>query len=136
MLPFLYTFYRFGKSTWTALKDPEFEALLTLVIVILGCGTLVYHGLEGWGYLDSFYFSVTTLLTVGFGDLSPHTATAKIFTVVYLFIGVGVLLGFVNNVAQHAVSDNKEGVLLSHRLRLRKRPKEVGSDASNFSDVV
>lgn len=128
MIPFLYPFYRFGKSIWTALKEPEFETLLTLVIIILLSGTFTYHGLEGWSYLDSFYFSVVTLMTVGYGDFAPHTHLGKIFTIVYLFVGVGVLLSFVYSVAHHVMEENKKGVLLSERLWLRKPTEDADTD--------
>ena len=115
MLAFLFTFYRFGRGVWNAFKDPEFEALFTLVIITLASGMFFYHGVEGWSWLDSLYFSVTTLTTVGYGDLSPHTAMGKIFTIAYLFIGIGVLLGFINLVAEHAVSEGKEHGFLPWR---------------------
>jgi len=110
MLPLITLFttlYRFGRSIKNGLKDPEFEALLFLLVVILFSGTIFYHGVEGWGWLDSLYFSVVTLTTVGYGDLSPHTDIGKIFTMAYLLVGIGILFGFVNLLASHAVEENK-----------------------------
>jgi heme/copper-type cytochrome/quinol oxidase subunit 1 len=37
-----------------------------------------------------------TLTTIGFGDFVPATDLGKIFTIVYVFMGLGILLGFVN----------------------------------------
>jgi hypothetical protein len=56
--------------------------------------------LEGWGWLDALYFSVVTLATVGFGDLHPTTDEAKLFTIVYIIFGVGILAAFVSEVAK------------------------------------
>lgn len=55
-------------------------------------GTLVYHWLEGWSYLDALYFCVITLATVGYGDLTPTTPFAKVFTILYVINGVVILL--------------------------------------------
>ncbi len=55
-------------------------------------GTLVYHWLEGWSYLDALYFCVITLATVGYGDLTPTTPIAKVFTIFYVINGVVILL--------------------------------------------
>ncbi len=134
MLPFVFTFYRFGRSILSALKDPDFEALFTLLVILLVSGTLFYHSVEGWGYLNSLYFSVITLTTVGYGDFAPHTDLGKIFTMIYLLIGIGVLLGFVNVVTHHALQDSKNGTLLSERLGLRKRASDDEKENASEKD--
>lgn len=73
-------------------KEPQFRAGLVLAIAILLSGTVFYSAVEGWSLIDSLYFSVTTISTVGFGDLSPQTDLGKLFTVVYIFVGVGVFV--------------------------------------------
>ena len=59
---------------------------------VLLVGTLAYHWLEGWSYLDALYFCVITLATVGYGDLTPTTPIAKVFTIFYVINGVVILL--------------------------------------------
>jgi voltage-gated potassium channel len=59
--------------------------------------------------LDSIYFSVTTLTTVGFGDPAPATAAGKIFTMVYIFVGLGVIGGFINVLAKHTFARRMRG---------------------------
>ena len=66
--------------------------LLFTLILFLGIGTGAYYNLEHWSFVDSFYFSATTLTTVGYGDLFPTTNTSKIFTSFYVLIGVGIVL--------------------------------------------
>ena len=83
------------------LKDKEYRDLLATVSAILVIGTVVYHYLEGWTWLDSFYFSFITLTTIGFGDFAPKTDPGKIFTIIYIIIGVGVILAFINTLYHH-----------------------------------
>ena len=71
-----------------------FRVLFATVIVILSAGTIFYHLTEKWSWLDSYYFSVVTLATVGYGDLVPHTAAGKLFTTFYIMAGVGVITAF------------------------------------------
>ena len=71
------------------------------MVSLLVSGTTFFTLVEGWSVLDSFYFSVTTLTTVGFGDPAPATALGKIFTIVYIFVGLGVIGGFINVLAKH-----------------------------------
>ena len=53
--------------------------------------------------VDAFYFSVTTLTTVGLGDLSPQTTVGKIFTVIYIFAGLSIILGFIDAVSEQTL---------------------------------
>ena len=83
------------------LKDREYRQLLWVSGLILIIGTLSYHYIEGWSWVDAAYFSVITLTTIGYGDFSPQTTFGKIFTIFYILIGVGVVLGFINTIYLH-----------------------------------
>ncbi|SNT27137.1 Ion channel [Ekhidna lutea] len=91
----------FFRTLKAFLSDKEYRDLLLTGITILIMGTLVYHELEGWTYLDAFYFSFITLTTIGFGDFAPQTDAGKIFTIIYITIGVGIILAFINTLYHH-----------------------------------
>jgi voltage-gated potassium channel Kch len=73
-----------------------FRYLTLLVVLVLGVGTVFYHYVEGFSWIDAYYFSVVTLATVGYGDLAPRTATGKLFTTVYIFLGVGIIATYLS----------------------------------------
>merc|ERR1712216_497305 len=63
--------------------------LVGLFVAFLLIGSLVFHVLEGWTYLEALYFSFTTLTTIGFGDYLPSTHASKIFAIFYIILGLG-----------------------------------------------
>lgn len=84
----------------SSFRNHEFSVLFSLTFFILLVGTFMYHRIEGWRWFDSFYFSVTTLTTVGFGDLAPRTDLGKLFTIFYIFSGIGVILSFITAIGR------------------------------------
>lgn len=121
------TIYRFFRSMWRGLQDPEFRGILYSTLIILISGTSFYHGVEKWRWLDSFYFSVTTLTTVGLGDFAPQTDIGKIFTILYIFLGIGIILAFLNAVSKHARSVNPLERLITHNPVQSEKNKRVAS---------
>ena len=80
------------------LRDRESRSVLGWAGGTLLLGTLVYHWLEGWSYLDALYFCVISLATIGYGDLTPTTPVAKLFTIVYVINGVVILLALFDRI--------------------------------------
>lgn len=74
------------------ISDHESRPVFYWAASVLLIGTFAYHWLEGWSYLDSLYFCVVSLVTVGYGDLTPTTPLAKAFTIGYVINGVVILL--------------------------------------------
>jgi len=66
-----------------------FVPIVILIIVIL-IGTYSYQSVEGWRTLDSLYFTVITITTIGYGDFAPVTDTGKIITIIFPFLGIGI----------------------------------------------
>lgn len=100
--------------------QPEFRPIFASVVVVLTVGTLVFRYLEGWSLLDSLYFSVVTLATIGYGDLTPTTPTAKLFSILYILVGVGILGVFIS-----AVSHASMQRTLERREQFESKPVEV-----------
>eukprot|EP00929_Paragymnodinium_shiwhaense_P085661 TRINITY_DN46082_c0_g1_i1.p1 TRINITY_DN46082_c0_g1~~TRINITY_DN46082_c0_g1_i1.p1 ORF type:complete len:623 (+),score=187.77 TRINITY_DN46082_c0_g1_i1:87-1955(+) len=48
---------------------------------------------EPWTVIDSLYFSMATMSTVGYGDLSPSGDVSRAFAIVYIFVGVFIVFG-------------------------------------------
>ncbi len=104
MISFFLTLLRLLRALARAGRDPEFRTLTIVGFFILLSATLFYSSVEGWSHLDAAYFSVMTLATVGYGDLYPVTAAGKVFTIIFVFVGVGVFVVLFTHLARAMVS--------------------------------
>ena len=100
----------FIRELWNLFKEPKYRAILVWLGGILLVGTVFYHLVEGWSWLDSFYFSVITLSTVGYGDFSPTMTISKLFTVVYIFLGISIFVSFASMLTKERVRMHKQRV--------------------------
>jgi voltage-gated potassium channel len=100
MIPIFNVPMLFVRAMQDGWRHPQFRSLVALAAVSLTSGTLFFSVVEGWSLVDAFYFSATTLTTVGFGEPAPTTAVGKLFTVFYIFVGIGIILTFVNAMAE------------------------------------
>lgn len=74
--------------------------LVTALLLQVGLGTTAFHTLESLSWLDAFYFTLVTITTVGYGDITAATPAGKILVVVLVLTGVGTFLGVVANVTE------------------------------------
>lgn len=87
----------------SGVRDPQVRPLFAAVLLLLSAGALFYTLVERWTVIDALYFCVVTLTTVGYGDLAPETDLGKLFTIVYVLAGVGLILLFVNTILSRAI---------------------------------
>jgi hypothetical protein len=53
--------------------DEQFRSLVIILVAIILSGTVFYSLVEKWAVIDSIYFSIMTIATIGYGDLAPTT---------------------------------------------------------------
>jgi len=82
--------------------------LIGIIAGIVAGSTVFFHLIEGWSWLDSYFFTVVTLTTVGYGTLVPATAIGKIATTVLIFFGLGIVGVVVQRLGHFALSNRAE----------------------------
>jgi len=65
-------------------------AAVSAMITWTCLGTIIFHILEKWTWVQSFYFSVVTITTVGYGNLHPTTDISMFITALYILSGVTI----------------------------------------------
>mmetsp|Transcript_68901 Transcript_68901/g.192500 ORF Transcript_68901/g.192500 Transcript_68901/m.192500 type:complete len:140 (+) Transcript_68901:444-863(+) len=76
---------------WKSYKNCDFSPFamaVTLLTVYFCVAILIGMVLEDWDFTDTIYFSISTLTTVGYGDVVSHsTRTSRLVTAIFVFIG-------------------------------------------------
>ncbi|WP_379574310.1 potassium channel family protein [Pseudophaeobacter arcticus] len=62
---------------------------VSLLSIISG-STVFFRIVEGWSWLDAYFFTIVTISTVGYGSLVPVTTAGKLATTFLIFGGLGV----------------------------------------------
>lgn len=77
-----------AKTLWEDIKEIMWlEAPIFAVITVV---TVVIARFEGWSIIDSVYYCLITLSTVGYGDLHPDTNASMLVSIFYLPLAVAV----------------------------------------------
>jgi voltage-gated potassium channel Kch len=92
------------KAGW---RDGEFRGLSIVLGSWVALGTIIYSVREGWSIIDSLYFSVMTLTTIGYGDFSPTTSWMRLYTVIYAVMGIGLFVAFNAQLARFAFESRR-----------------------------
>ena len=86
----------------------QIGTIIVLLVLVLAVGTAVFSYLEEWSQVDSFYFTATTLMTIGYGDLVPTHDISKIATVFFALCGVAVFLYGLGIIASHYIQKGQQ----------------------------
>ena len=93
------------------------------LLAILVLGSLGFVWLEGWTFFDALYMTVTTLTTVGYGEVHPLSRLGQVYNMVLILAGMGVLLYIVTSLARVVVEGEIDAAL--GKRKLLKRIKKL-----------
>ena len=103
---------------------------MTIFLAGIIGGAFAYSNVEGWSLLDSFYFVVVTVTTIGYGDLAPITNIGKIFTIFFAFFGVATALCILSSISS-SIFKKHVGKEVSQIKRGVRKAEEVRKEIKN-----
>lgn len=77
---------------------------LALLILIIAGSTISYKVIEGWSWLDSFYQTIITVSTVGFGEVHPLTDNGKLYTAFLIITSFGTFAYAISSITSYIVT--------------------------------
>lgn len=113
------------------MQSVRIAALISTLSLTIAGGTLFFRLVERWSWLDSLFFTVVTLSTVGYGNLVPQTALGKIGTIVFIFLGLGVFAATIQQVTVFTIRAREQQARRAHAEAEAEEPgsRQDASDA-------
>lgn len=76
---------------------------IAAIVVVIALGTTGFYFIEGWSFTDSLFMTVTTVTTVGYGEVHPLSQTGRIFSICLMLVGVGTVAYALSTTVQSIV---------------------------------
>ncbi|KAI1444398.1 voltage-gated potassium channel [Annulohypoxylon stygium] len=99
------------RERWTAMAVSSTTWILLWLV-----GAKIFQECEapyqGWSYFDGFYFAFTALTTIGYGDLTPVSNSAKSFFVFWSLLALPTMTVLISNAGDTIVKGVKDGTLI------------------------
>ncbi|PEJ01728.1 potassium channel protein [Bacillus toyonensis] len=106
------------KHDMNARKQLRIAVVCMTFVVILG--TLGFMTIEEISLFQAFWMTMITVLTVGYGDAVPVTQAGKVFALLIIPVGVGIVTYAIGVVAAIIIEGN-----LFHAVRRKKMDKQI-----------
>ncbi|MGB2885744.1 MAG: potassium channel family protein, partial [Dehalococcoidia bacterium] len=81
----------------------RFLRIIYALLVIIAIGVIGYMAIEGWSFIDALYMTVITLSTVGYGEVGELSTAGRVFSIILIVGGVGIMFYTLTAIVQHIV---------------------------------
>jgi voltage-gated potassium channel len=102
---------------------PKAVTALIMLIVVLSFGTSGYMFLEHSSFMDSLYMTMITISTIGYGEIFPLSTKGRIFTMVLILVGVGLVMFMFSKITEAVVEGELRAIY--GRLNMKKKVTEL-----------
>ena len=92
------------KQVWKFLQRENLDRVLLVITVLIIFSSLTYSIAEQKTIIDSLWWTIVTVTTVGYGDISPVTLIGRLVAIINMIVGVGVLAILSASLASFLVS--------------------------------
>ncbi|KAM9016191.1 potassium channel subfamily K member 17 isoform 2-T2 [Ara ararauna] len=87
----------------TCLQGPALQRLIEGIVQAYKSGITLQGNttsLGRWDFSGSFFFSISAITTIGYGNLSPSTVAGRIFCILFALFGIPLNLVLLNEIGQ------------------------------------
>jgi hypothetical protein len=117
-------------------KDWKVINALAIVLLWIFVGTFIFWNIENWTFIDSFYFSVSSLTTVGYGDLTPSSQFGRLVAALYILFGVGIVLASLGVIGRDFLNREETRIKKSYSRQSKFTGDEVTSEIESVKKIL
>jgi len=92
---------------------------IAALVTVIAFGTLGYAMIEDWQAFDALYMTIITLATVGFREVHELSPEGKIFTIVLIISGTGIIAYTLSSLIQFTLEGQLRKILGRKKLESR-----------------
>ena len=81
----------------------RFLWVIYALLLVITIGIIGYMTIENWSFLDALYMTVFTVSTVGYAEVHALSAVGRVFSIVLIIGGVGVMLYTLTTLVQYFI---------------------------------
>jgi hypothetical protein len=103
---------RLAAALRVALREEDFERVLSAGAALIVIGTITFTPSNGWSAVDGFYVAVATLTTSSILDpkLTITDPWLKVFTAFYVLVGIGILVEIARRLGMGFIAARRAGI--------------------------
>jgi voltage-gated potassium channel len=93
------------------------------IILVFGYGIIGFMVIMGLDFVNSIYFTMITIATVGYGDIAPVTPLQKIFVVTLALLGIGLIAYIFSTIIENVsikINEVRSGSKMKRKLENMK----------------
>jgi voltage-gated potassium channel len=105
------------QSTFLSIYRSRLFLSLLLILIISLVGTIGYHIIEKWPFLDALYMTIITLTTVGFGETHELSPMGRVFTIVLIISSMGAAGYAISTIASFLIEGQLNDFIQGHRMQ-------------------
>ena len=92
---------------------------IAALVSVIAFGTLGYAMIEDWQAFDALYMTIITLATVGFREVHELSPEGKVFTIVLIISGTGIIAYTLSSLIQFTLEGQLRKILGRKKLESR-----------------
>lgn len=98
---------------------PKILTALFMLLGVISFGTFGYMFIEESSFIDSLFMTVITITTIGYGEIFPLSTQGRIFTMVLIVLGVGLIMFLFTRITEEVIEGNLR--TMYGRLSMKKK---------------